>query len=251
MPGLQFFDANITLGRPSAPKYRVVDDASVMKEELSEFGITGGLVKHAFAMEACPKIGNEMLSKALTKAPGYGPVWALMPHWTGEFPKPEDMAREMAAKKVRATVIYPTTQGFPLRPSVAGPLLDTLEEMRMPLFLPAAEVTMGAVEDIMRAHPSLPVVVLEVGQGIARETYALFKEFPNLHFELSVFMLHRGIEDVCERFGAERMIFGTRYPLYGPGCAISAVMYAQIPDKAKELIAAGNMKRLLGEVKCQ
>jgi len=251
MPQLEFFDANITLGRPSIPKYRVVDDASVMKEELAGYGITGGLVRHAFAMESGPAAGNDMLSKALAKAPGFEPVWTVMPHWTGEFPAPDDLAKEMAAKKVRAAVTYPTTQNFPLRPSVSGPMLDVLERMRMPLFLPISEVSMGAVEDIMRAHPSLPVVVLEVGQGIAREVYALFKAFPTLHFEISVFMLHQGIEDVCARFGAERMIFGTRYPLYGPGCAISAVMYARIPDNAKELIAGGNIKRLLREVTYQ
>jgi hypothetical protein len=31
--------------------------------------------------------------------------------------------------------------------------------------------------------------------------------FPNLHFELSGYHVHQGLEEVCNEFGAERVLF--------------------------------------------
>jgi hypothetical protein len=251
MAPIKFVDAHVTIGRPAIPKYHVVDDPEVMKKELAEAGVTGGLVRHAFAAEGHPLVGNEMLSKALAGTKGFEPVWTLMPHWTGEFPAPEALAKQIAAGKVRSAIMYPAQHGFPLRPAIAGPVLDMLEAMRMPLFLPIGQADLRTIEKVMRRHPSLPVIVSEAAQGVARELYALLEAFESLYVETSGFMLHLGIEDVYHKFGAERLIFGTRYPLYNPGSAVAAVMYATIPNEAKALIASGNIERILGEVRYQ
>ena len=58
-----------------------------------------------------------------------------------------------------------------------------------------------------------------------------------------------GIEDVCAKFGAERILFGSSLP-YGAGsAAVSMITYANISEEEKELIASGNLERLLGGVK--
>ncbi len=247
MPGFEFFDANLTLGKPCVPKGRIQTDAKLMREELARFGIAGGLVKHTLGAELHPLEGNERLSAELSGIDGFEPVWAVMPHWTGEFPEPHDLVGRMAAGGVRAAIVYPGRHGFPLRPSVAGELLSALEELGAPLFLPAGEVALETAEEMARDHPALPLVICDTSYRLARELYAVLGSCPNVHLEISGYMVPRGIEDICRRFGAERLVFGSRYPTFIPGAAVAAVMYAAISEGEKALIASGNAARLLAE----
>ncbi len=249
LPPFEFFDVHVSLGRPNIPKYRFAEAADGMVADLAAVGIAGGLVRHYFGQEGHPVAGNRMLVDAVAGARGFEPLWAVMPQWTGEFAQPGEIAGQMRAAKARAAIAYPATQGFATRPTVMGPLLDALEVARIPLFLPAGEADLRAVEKIARRHPALPVVVMELAQASARDLYAMLDALDNVYVEISGFMLHAGIEDVCRRFGAERLIFGTHYPLYNPACAVAAVLYADISDGEKAKIAAGNAKRLLEEVR--
>jgi predicted TIM-barrel fold metal-dependent hydrolase len=245
----RFFDVGITLGRPAVPKYRLVDDARAMKGELAEFGITGGLVQHVLGAEAGPQRGNDALSDELAGVEGFHMAWAVMPHWTGEFPAPDELARSMKARGAKAVVMYPTTQGFGLGATACGALFEMLSETRVPVMLPVAEAALPVIEDIARRHPKLRIVAMGVAHPMTRVLYPVLAACPEVRFEISGFMLHRGIEEVCAKFGAKRMLFGTRYPLYNPGCAVMAVNYAEIADDAKEAIAHGNAERLVGEVR--
>jgi len=245
---IEFFDVNVTLGRPRVPKFCVVTDPLVMRAELAAVGIEGGLVRHTLSAEWHPTMGNPEVTRLASAVPGFGPVWAVLPHWTGEFPAPDELLREMSASGVRAVIMYPGQHGFPIRRSVTGPLFEALESARVMVLLPAAEVRLEVVEQVATDHPALPIVVSEVGHSSARELYPVFMKCPNVHIELSGYMVHRGIEDIVGRFGDGRVLFGTRYPLFNPGCAIANVMYANISDDARKSIASGNAKKLLAEV---
>lgn len=247
MREFDFFDLNLTLGRPRIPKLRVETDAAVMKADLAAVGISGGLVRHMLSVEWHPTEGNAELSRTLEHTPAFEPVWAVLPHWTGEFPPPDDLARDMAANRVRAVIMYPQLHGFHVRPSVTGPLLDMLAAKRVLLLLPFAEADLGVVETIARNHPTLAVVVSDTPYSFARELYAVFTACPNVFVEISGYMVHRGIEDIVNRFGEERLVFGSRYPSYNPGCAVAAVLYARIPDDAKAAIAGRNAKSLIAK----
>jgi len=59
--------------------------------------------------------------------------------------------------------------------------------------------------------------------------------------------VHNGLEDICERFGARRLLFGTGYPQFALGPAITMIASAQISNHDKQLIASGNMRRLIEE----
>ncbi|MBQ3079735.1 MAG: amidohydrolase family protein, partial [Clostridia bacterium] len=58
----------------------------------------------------------------------------------------------------------------------------------------------------------------------------------------------KGYEDVTNRFGSERMLFGTNFPTNAMAGSICCLEYARISDKDKENIAYGNITRLLSGV---
>jgi predicted TIM-barrel fold metal-dependent hydrolase len=63
--------------------------------------------------------------------------------------------------------------------------------------------------------------------------------------EISGYQGLLAVEAVVKRFGAERLLFGTNLPTFNPGAAVTTVMYADIAEEDKSLIAAGNLRRLL------
>jgi hypothetical protein len=248
---LKFFDVNVTLGRPAIPKLRTEIDPAVMRADLADVGVSGGLVRHSLSIEWHPTQGNAEISRVLAGVRDFEPVWTLLPHWTGEFPSPDELIAAMARGRVRAATMYPLMHGFPVRPSVTGPLFEALAARRIPLMLPLAQANLATVETIARCHPELPIVVSETSYALVRELYAVFRACPNVYVEISSFMVHRGIEDVVAKFGRDRLLFGTKYPAYNPGCAVAAVMYAKVPDEARAAIAATNAMDLLAKAVLQ
>ena len=54
-------------------------------------------------------------------------------------------------------------------------------------------------------------------------------------------------KQICQRFGSERLLFGTNFPSNYPSCSLNCLLTANISDAERENIAHGNMERLLRE----
>ncbi len=54
-----------------------------------------------------------------------------------------------------------------------------------------------------------------------------------------------GIEEICRRFGARRLLFGTGLPFTEAGPSIAQITYAEISDADKRSIAGDNLRKLL------
>ena len=80
----------------------------------------------------------------------------------------------------------------------------------------------------------------------SRQVYALLAETSNVYIETSAFQLHGGIEDVCARFGARRLLFGSAAPHFDPAPSVMAIRYAGISQEEKTMIAGGTLRALLG-----
>ena len=153
---------------------------------------------------------------------------------------------EELMKIKRIEKVFPKSQNWPLSEWSAGKLLATLEERPIPLFLDFAETSCDQAYALAMAHPGLPVVLTGWPFRLSRLVYALLAETENLHFEISSFQLHGGIEDICAKFGAKRLFFGSAAPHLDAAPSVMAIRYARIPEEEKAMIAGGNLRALLG-----
>lgn len=106
-----------------------------------------------------------------------------------------------------------------------------------------------AVYALCHAHPNLPVILVKHRIRYNRQVYHLFEACPNLYMELSGYWHYRAVEELCARFGAERLLFGTNWPYMDSSFAIAMVMYAQVSEAEKAAIASGNLQQLLEAVR--
>ena len=74
------------------------------------------------------------------------------------------------------------------------------------------------------------------------------KHYNSFYIGTSRYFTHRGIEDFVERFGPHKFLFSTKMPYNAGGGPVSQLIYTEISDDDKALIAGGNLRRLLGNI---
>jgi hypothetical protein len=241
---LAFFDCNCQVGRFSAPAPGLALTPDALEAQLAYFGVARALCHHALAREYSPAEGNRALLE--DRPPWLEPCWVVMPHHTGELPPPAQLLREMQDADVRAVRLFPKDHGWSLREWGSGELAAALESQRVVTLLDLDQTGWDDVDAACGAHPDLPLVVLRPNYRAARSLYPLLERHANLRIEFSLYQVHRGIEEICERFGADRLLFGTGLPVFSPGGPVAMVTYAEVADSARRAMAGGTLARLLG-----
>lgn len=249
MEKLAFFDANCTVGRTGTPHLFDIPDVAGLKQEMATAGVEEALVYHTVARDADPPLGNSLLMKEIAGEKRLYPVWVVLPHHTAEMPRPEKLMAEMKERGVRAVRMYPTRamHSFSLADWCAGALLSALDRARIPSILDAEMTGWDDVRGLLDAHRSLPLIMANCSYRHNRFLYPLFEKYPNLRVEISRFMGGGAVEDVVERFGSDKLLFGTNMPQYTGTAAVALITYAAIDRKDKEAIAGGNLRRILKE----
>ncbi len=243
---MRFFDCNATLGRLAVPLPGYFESAEAMVRAITRAGVDEALVHQALAKEYDPETGNRKLLEEIEGFPNLHPSFCVLPHHTGETPAGPGLVAGLQAAGVRATRAFPRSQNWSLAEWSAGVLLTALEEASIPLFLDFAETSCDEAYALCERHPGLPVVLCGAPFRLSRLVYALLAETTNLRLDTSSFQLFAGIEDVCARFGAERLLFGTAAPHFDPAPSVMAVRYAGVSEEEKTMIAGENLRKLLG-----
>ncbi|MEM2936225.1 MAG: amidohydrolase family protein [Candidatus Bathyarchaeia archaeon] len=256
MEDLAFFDCNCMVGRWSTLQPGSFYSVEGLLEEMSYCGIGEALVFHSLARSYSPAFGNERLLEEIRGKNQLHGCWVLLPHHTGEVPEPETMVESMLSKGVKAARLFPKEHRYSLSEWVLGGLLPVLEEHRIPLLLDFGNVhwsdsftDWNAVAELCSKHPKLPVILMREGLAASRNLYPLLERFENLHLDTSYYFVHRGVEEICEKFGAKHLVFGSGMPTYSAGPPMMVITYSSISQREKGLIAGENLRRLLGGVR--
>ena len=77
----------------------------------------------------------------------------------------------------------------------------------------------------------------------------LMARYPHFAVDTSRYELDGGIEDVCRAYGPERLLFGSNFPETPMGGPMLTLLHAEISDDDRALIAGGNLRRILEEVR--
>ena len=122
-----------------------------------------------------------------------------------------------------------------------------MEMSKVPLLVPG---DWPMVERLLRDRPNLTVIANQPSShGQDRMFRPLIERFPNFYVDTTQYEADGGIASFCKKYGPERMLFGSGFPERCMAAAMVEIAHAEIPDSEKELIAAGNLTRLMKEVR--
>lgn len=242
---LEFFDCNARIGRPTVWRPGELTTTDEILAEMDYAGISQALVHHSLAAQWSPRDGNETLVEEIAGQDRLFPCFAALPGATEEMPAPAEFAAQVHEAH-GAVRLFPKDQQFRFTNWCMADTLGALEARRVPVLIEMGQTTWDDIADVLQTHPGLPVIVLNCYYRMDRYLYPLMDKHANLYLETTTHQVFRGIEDICRRFGHEHLVFGTNLPKLETGGPIAQILYAEISDEAKQAIAGGTLKQLLG-----
>ena len=245
---LKFFDARVFVGRRgNVPPGSAANTKEVMAI-LSQCGIEKAVCCHSVSVEGDPFEGNGLLSGELRGTSGMARQWVAMPDTLGDFPKPDALLAMMKSANVTSLRLLPKTLCHSLLPYTAKPLMDALCACRIPVFLDLAETNWDQLYAFCSDFPENPVVLTEPDYRGIRYIDPMLAVCKNLFIGTSNLVAFEALPRLCKKHGAKRFLFESGTPRHSAASSVSNVLYAEISDEEKALIAGENLHALLGEV---
>lgn len=242
---MHYFDSYAFIG-----KRPVEDTEELWSHEhvvtlMNRCGIHAALVYHTLAKEYDPNVGNQYLTEIIQNEPRFFACYVALPHHTGEMPEPKKWLDSLPADQPFAVKIFPKIYCFEMNPQTLDPLLKRLEQEEIPLLLDMPDIDFNILAGLCERYPRLSLLVQKLYWDQSRQMIPLFEKYKNLFIEFSSYQGFCMPDWFVKNFGAERLLFGSEMPLKTPGAARALIDYADISKEDKQMIASGNLMRLL------
>jgi predicted TIM-barrel fold metal-dependent hydrolase len=155
----------------------------------------------------------------------------------------------MREARIAALRIFPSTHRFLANAVTLEDVLSALVERRVPLFVSVRRgLDWPGIYALLAEFPDLVCVICDHGcWGMDRLFRPLLERYPNVYVDTAQYLLDGGIESLVGEYGASRLLFGSGFPESYFGGMMMALRHAQIPLKAKDAIASGNLERIMQE----
>jgi len=234
------------LGRDCGmPAFQYADLPSIQRT-LDKYHIDTALL-HAFACRSLDATqGNRILFDAVAGDPRLVPCPAVLPNSELEVGDEPDFVDRLIRDGARCVCLYPNTHGTTLDARIVGPLMNALQDRRLPIAVFEAEWL--DVASLASAYPHLPVIV-HAPLARNRTLLPILRTTPNLYISIAPrFARYRALEVIVQQCGPDRLLLASGYPISEPGAPIGYLFYSDLNDEAVARIARDNLLELLDRV---
>lgn len=242
---MPFWDAYMAVGYDHGlppEQHASVDDARRM---LDRHGIERAVMARFESFRLDHRYGNDLTFETAAEDERFIPCPTVVPNSRGEVGDEDAYVAGLVERGARCVALYPDAFGIALDPRIIGGLFEALGGRRVPVLVERAEADWVTLADLAAAWPGLPVVALAPNYR-HRNLFPLLERTPNLHLTINApFALNEGLEELARRGLASRALFATGFPLAEPGATVAYVQYADISDEDRDLMASGNLRRLV------
>ncbi|MCL4416007.1 MAG: amidohydrolase [Actinobacteria bacterium] len=243
---LDFFDCNCKYGYFSIPVFKAAKTPAELIEEMEYCGIKRAIVSSTEMIFHSPLEGNPALLDEIKHYPQLIPTRVILPTQTGEQTENLIFFKELKKQSIKILMALPNENHYFLDKETFGNLFNELSERKIPLLIKAPLVQ---IRDILREYPELIIIAISQGpHPLDRYLRPLIENYSNFFFDISTYLSEYGIEDLCGKYGPQRLLFGTGYPANYMGSAVLRLTQAGISQEYKEAIASKNLDRILSKV---
>lgn len=248
MENLSFFNINGSVGRGAyeVPDYAGINDFIA---HLDYLGIDRSLLWHIAARDINPTLGNKLLLEEIEKSGTAGriiPAFVITPACYFEYGTMDFLKESCASGKVKALRIMPEVSRFPIRQLER--VLAGLAEFEPLVLFDAYHFTdendLRDIEYLAKKMPQINFAITQKMWGGFGSILDLMWRRHNVYVDISWLHMRDTVELLRDEFGAERILFGIGCKSHY-GAAIAMLAHAQINEEERELIAHGNIERLL------
>ena len=224
------------------------DDADTMLRAMDAVGIDKSCVFNIFNPEG--RYGNDQTAAFVAAHPdrfiGFAYVSPLKP----ECILPE-LERAIDDLGLAAIKLYPPYVQVPFDQPIWHPIYQFAHERELAVILHTGQEPAAEPKYLLEVAPLFPAANFVAGHSGNAAPYRsqaieAAQSYPNVYLETcSTFRTPGVIEELVEKGGADRVLFGSDTPLMDPRPQLGKIITADIGDAAKRLAIGQNAKRLL------
>ena len=243
----------LIINHENYPVYEKVKQPKNAEELLNEMdynGVDEAVVYNTAMIESGVLSGNDLFLSDKANYTGrlHGTI-VILPSYLNDRFLPENLYKTIKNNNLFGVRANPKANRYMFDKISIGDVADMLAEKRIPVYI-SPDNGWENVFSIMKEFPSLTAVVTNYGLwGSDGYVYPLVKNYKNLYFDTSDFQEIIGIEAFVNRFGSEKLLFGTNFPMDNMGGPLATVSGAKISLSDKENIFYKNIERLMAEKK--
>ena len=249
MENIYFFDCNCSFGKLKNGSGLMPKDKDTIIEIMKKVNIKKAIPTHTSQKFLGAKAGNEILVSEIENDDMFIPLVTVLPNSSGEFINLEKLDEFVVKNSIKFANMFPKTHGFSPAEWQMGDTYSYLEKKGIPLLISISEVTADEMYGILSNHKSLKVICKDTSYTNDMRIMRLMELFENFYLETGTYHTCDGISYITEKFGAQRLIFGSNLPSSDPGAAIAKVACADISLEDKIKIAHKNLEKLIEGVK--
>jgi len=193
------------------------------------------------------KLGNDMVAKAVEVYPdrfvGYATV---NPNRPDEIEPELDRCFEKLGMK--AIKLHPAFHRYPIEGSSYRTALEYAAKRRIPI-LSHDWGRAEFLEKLSTEFPGVKFIIAHTGfwDGRTQITYAgVLQRRPNVFMDLVYSnIFYDALERMVTEVGAEKILWGSDFPLHDLPFQLGRVLFAKVDDECKRKILGGNMLQIL------
>jgi len=164
-----------------------------------------------------------------------------------------ELERCFATLGLAGLFLHPWEDTFRVSAPLVDPVVRVAREHGRPVIVAAGYPFLSEglqVGDLARRFPEVQVVATNGGQlnisGLGQTDVELALEAnANLAVQTAGVYREDFLENVVARFGAERLLFATAFPVYDPRLELRRGQWMHVPEDARAAVLGGNAERLL------
>jgi predicted TIM-barrel fold metal-dependent hydrolase len=241
----QMIDINCMIGQWPSQKLRFCDSAGLLAA-MDEYHITHCVAYHSDTHWDLRQ-GNDQMHQAAEQSGGrIRHAYVLRPNLdSAELPDGPTLLQKLRREKPVAIKMFPNQHRFLADSFYCGDLLEVLNELGMPvMFDPDQRPSYEALPKLAADFPRIRFILLRTAINESRYTLPLLKKTKNVFFDTSVMIDAGLIDEIVERFGSERLLFGSNQPFHVPAGALGMIFYGRFSDQHKQNILWNNWQQI-------
>ena len=154
---------------------------------------------------------------------------------------------------LKGIFLHPWEETFQISDDIDVPVIEAAEHYKLPVMISGGHLRVSRafqISDIASRFPKVKFIITSGGQinisGSALfEAETMIKENPNITIETSGIYREDFIEEIVEKYGKERVVFGSNSPEYHIGFELKRAQWAHLSSEKIEALSWTNAAKLL------
>ena len=232
--------------------YNIEMSSEGTTEKLIEIGENAGIEKYlvhsvATSPDHVERI-NDFINEECTKHSCFCGFGTMHQNYEDKLAE----AERIISSGLKGIKIHPDTQGFNMDDPCMYELYDFMQE-RLALLVHCGDYRYNyshpaRLAKLIKNFPKLTIIGAHFGGWSLQDLALEYLRNKNCYLDTSSSIMYLGktrAKELIQIYGAERIVFGSDYPMWNPSDEIKRIMEIGLSDKEYELILNKNASRIL------